>query len=555
MQACTVFVIGDDRFFGSVESESFAFRTSTLFGDIIQTEYHVLRRHRDRRAVGRVQDVVRTEHQQLGLQNGCIAQRQVHGHLVAVEVGVEGGTSQRVQLQGLALDQFGLESLDTEPVQGRCTVHQYRVAFDHVLEDIPDHRVFAVDNLLGRFNGLDNTAFDQLADDERLVQLGCHVFRNTHLVHLQLGADDDYRTGRIVDTFTEQVLAETSLFTLQTIRKRFERAVRFRLHGIAFARVVEQGIHGLLQHAFLVAQDDIRCFDFDQPFQTVVTDNHATVQVVQVGSGETAAVQRNEGTQFWRDHGDHLEDHPLGFIHFARFAECFHNVQALECFGLALLRGLRAGLVAQRIGELVEVHALQQRVDRFGAHHGDELVRVGVVELLVAFGQSIDDIEVLFLCQQVEFGHAVHSGGSRLNHYVTFVVNDRFEFLGRDPQQVADFRGQRTEIPDMRYRNDQRNVPHTFAAHLLLGHFHAATVADDAFVADTLVLAAMAFVVFDRTENALAKEAVAFRLVRTVVYRLRLEDLSARIFQNLLGRCQTNRNLRESALCLVVFLE
>ena len=54
-----------------------------------------------------------------------------------VEVGVERRTSQRVQLHGLALDQFGLEGLDTEPVQGRCTVHQYRVAFDHVLEDIP----------------------------------------------------------------------------------------------------------------------------------------------------------------------------------------------------------------------------------------------------------------------------------------------------------------------------------------------------------------------------------------------------------------------------------
>ena len=50
---------------------------------------------------------MRTEHEQLGLQNGGIAQRQMHGHLVTVEVGVERRTSQRVQLHGLALDQFG----------------------------------------------------------------------------------------------------------------------------------------------------------------------------------------------------------------------------------------------------------------------------------------------------------------------------------------------------------------------------------------------------------------------------------------------------------------
>jgi hypothetical protein len=41
----------------------------------------------------------------------------VHGHLVAVEVRVERGTDERVELDGLALDELRFERLDAETVQ------------------------------------------------------------------------------------------------------------------------------------------------------------------------------------------------------------------------------------------------------------------------------------------------------------------------------------------------------------------------------------------------------------------------------------------------------
>jgi hypothetical protein len=44
------------------------------------------------------------------------------GHLVAIEVGVESGTNQRVDLDGITFDQNRLKSLNTEAVQGRGTV-------------------------------------------------------------------------------------------------------------------------------------------------------------------------------------------------------------------------------------------------------------------------------------------------------------------------------------------------------------------------------------------------------------------------------------------------
>ena len=68
-------------------------------------------------------------------------------------------------------------------------------------------------------------------------------------------------------------------------------------------------------------------------------------------------------------------------------------------------------------------------------------------------------------------------------------------------------RGQGAEIPDMHHRHHQRNVAHALAAHS--SHSPHATVADDALVTDTLVLAAMALVVFHGTEDTLAEKTVA----------------------------------------------
>src|SRR5262249_49348965 len=58
-------------------------------------------------------------------------------------------------------------------------------------------------------------------------------------------------------------------------------------------------------------------------------------------------------------------------------------------------------------------------------------------------------------------------------------------------------------------------------------------LADDALVLHALVLAAQALVVLDRPEDAGAEQAVAFRLERAVVDRLRLFDLAVGPRQNL----------------------
>jgi len=59
---------------------------------------------------------------------------------VAVEVGVERRTHERMQLNGLAFDEHGLERLDAQAMQSRRTVQEHRMLADDFLEDVPPFR-------------------------------------------------------------------------------------------------------------------------------------------------------------------------------------------------------------------------------------------------------------------------------------------------------------------------------------------------------------------------------------------------------------------------------
>ena len=306
-----LFVVSDTCLLWPVEDEPFAAGAFTELGDVIESEHHVLRGHGDGGAVGRVEDVMRSEHEHLRFEHGLVAQRQMDSHLVTVEVGVESGTGQGVELNGFPLDHLRLEGLDTKAVKRRSTVEEHGMTLHDVFKDVPHDGLLTIDNLFGRLDCLDNAALDELTDDEWLIEFGGHVLRQTAFVHLQLGANDDDGARRIVDTFTEQVLAEASLLTLQTIGERFEEAVGVRLDGARLTRVVEERIDGLLEHALLVAEDDFRGADVDEPFETVVADDDTTIEVVQVGGGEASTIERNERTQLGRNDGHDFDDHPL----------------------------------------------------------------------------------------------------------------------------------------------------------------------------------------------------------------------------------------------------
>ena len=156
-------------------------------------------------------------------------------------------------------------------------------------------------------------------------------------MQLELRTHDDDRTARIVDALAEQVLAEPALLALEHVGERLQRTLVGARDDAAAAAVVEQRVDRLLQHALLVADDDVRRAQLDQPLQAVVAVDDAAVEIVQVRGREAAAVERNERAQVRRDHRNDGQDHPLGLV--ARLHEGLDDLQALEqLLGLQLGR-------------------------------------------------------------------------------------------------------------------------------------------------------------------------------------------------------------------------
>ena len=270
-----------------------------------------------------------------------------------------------MQLDRLALDQHRLEGLDAEAVQGRRPVQHDRVLADHLFKDVPDLRTLLLHHPLRGLDGGGVAVLLELGVDERLEQLERHLLRQAALVQLQLRPDHDDRTARIVHALAEQVLPEPALLALQHVGERLQRPLVGARDGAAASAVVEQRVHALLQHALLVAHDDVRRAQLDQPLQPVVAVDDAAIEVVQVRGREAAAIQRHQRAQLGRDHRHDVEDHPVRPR--AAFGEGLDQLQPLdELLALRLAGGLlQFGAQPHLLG--VESMPMQDLLDRLGA--------------------------------------------------------------------------------------------------------------------------------------------------------------------------------------------
>ena len=513
MRVCssTLLVLVGAMHLGEVgEERAFALAVDLLARGEVKPQHDVLARHDRRIAVAREQDVVRRQHQRTRFELRLERQRHVHGHLVAVEVGVERRADQRMQLDRLALDQHRLEGLDAESVQRRCAVQHHRVLADHLFEDVPHHRFLRLDHLLGRLDRGGQAHQFELVEDERLEELERHQLRQAALVQLQLRPDHDDRAAGVVDALAEQVLAEAAALALDHVGQRLQRTLVGARHRLAATAVVEQRVDRLLQHPLLVAHDDFRRLQFEQALQAVVAVDDAAIEVVQVRRREAAAVERHQRTQLRRQHRQHLEDHPLGLD--ARALEALEDLQALgELLDLGFGPGL-GQVLAQRLDLAVDVDAAQQLADRLGAHQ-----RAEVVAVLLGLGDEVVLGHQLPLLQGREAG---------VDHAVGLEVQHALDVAQRHVEHHAHAGRQALQEPDVRGRAGELDVAHALAPHLGQRHLDAALLADHATVLQALVLAAQALVVLDRSEDLGAEETIALGLERAVVDRLRLLDLA-----------------------------
>ena len=290
-------------------------------------------------------------------------------HLVAVEVRVERGADERVDLDGRALDEDRHERLDAQAVEGRGAVQQDRVVLDDLFEDVPDLGADALDDALGALDVVGEALLDELAHDERLEQLERHLLGQPALVQLELRPDHDDRPARVVDALAEQVLAEPALLALEHVGQALEAVVAGAGDRAAAAAVVDQRVACLLEHPLLVADDDLRGAQLEQSLEPVVAVDDAAIEVVEVGGREAAAVELDHRAQVRRDDRQDGQDHPVRSR--AGAAEGLDEAQPLDRL-LAPLAGARPDLDVERASQLLEVHPADDLADRLGAHPGPE---------------------------------------------------------------------------------------------------------------------------------------------------------------------------------------
>ncbi len=478
-----------------------------------------LARHDDRLAVGGREDVVGRHHQHTGFELRFDRQRHVDRHLVAVEVGVEGGADQRVKLDGLALDQQRLEGLDAEAVQCRRAVEQHGVLAHDLGQNVPHFGALRLDHALRGLDGGSDAVNFEFRVDERLEQLERHFLRQPALVQLQFRPDHDDRTARVVDPFAQQVLAEAALLAFQHVGQRLQRALVGAGDDAAAAAVVEQRIDRFLQHALLVAHDDVRRAKLQQALQAIVAVDDAAVEVVQVRRREAAAVERHQRAQLRRDDRHHVHDHPFRLV--AGFDEALDELQALDQLLAAGFGGDVRKLQAHRVAQFLEVELLEKLLDGFGADHGGE----------GAFAVLVERFVILLLVEQLKRRERAHA---RVGDDVAFEIEDLLEVLEHHVDHGRDARGQRLHEPDMRDRRGQLDMAHALAAHFRGGDLDAAFLADDAAILHAFIFTAEALVILDRPEDTGAEQPVPLRLEGAVVDGLRLLHLAERPGANLL---------------------
>ena len=86
--------------------------------------------------------------------------------------------------------------------------------FDYILKYVPDLCLEALNHLLRVLDVVRGSVSNEFLHNKRFKELDRHLLRETALIDLKFRSNDDNRTSGIVNSFTEKVLTETSLFTL-----------------------------------------------------------------------------------------------------------------------------------------------------------------------------------------------------------------------------------------------------------------------------------------------------------------------------------------------------
>ena len=122
-----------------------------------------------------------------------------------------------MQLNRFTFNQHGFEGLNAQAVECRRPVQENGVLADDLSEDIPHLWRLTLNHFLGSLDGARQATELELAEDERLKKLQCHLLGQPALVQLERRAGHNHGTTGVVHTLAQQVLTETTLLTFDHV--------------------------------------------------------------------------------------------------------------------------------------------------------------------------------------------------------------------------------------------------------------------------------------------------------------------------------------------------
>ena len=321
-----------------------------------------------RLAVSRKQQVFIGQHQFAGFFYGVLAQGDVYRHLVAVKVGVKGGTYQRMQPNGAAFYQQGFKGLNTQAVQRGGAVEHDGARVNNLFQHFPHFRAMLFQKALGALNVVGVVVFNQLLNDKGAEEFQRHFFGDTGLMQFQLRAYHNYRTTGIVYALTQQVAPKTPLLAFEHIAQALQFTASSGGDGFTARAIVNERVYRFLQHTFFIAHNHVGRAQIKQAFQAIIAVDNAAIEVVQVAGGKAAAVQLNHRAQVRGDNRQHGQDHPFRAV--AAAQQAVGHFQALDGFFSLLFGASRFNFRPQFSRQFFQIEVFANIVQRFGAHTG-----------------------------------------------------------------------------------------------------------------------------------------------------------------------------------------
>src|SRR5579884_2821764 len=158
------------------------FSQPRVLRDVITAQGNVLTGRGDWFAAGGRENVVGCQHEHARYQLGVHREGDVHGHLVAVEIGIVSCANQRMNANGFPLDQQRLESLDGQAMQSRRAIQQYGMTFCDFLQNVPHFRRLPFNHFLGAAHGVHIAQVFEPPNDEGLEEHQRHLLWQTALM-------------------------------------------------------------------------------------------------------------------------------------------------------------------------------------------------------------------------------------------------------------------------------------------------------------------------------------------------------------------------------------